>query len=126
MIPYDSFLIDPPWLVAIGVLIARLTGAGRARNALVAATLAAFLSTSVSLYLNLGWSAWIAELCGAENGRDWMLNSGVFHLAYEDVGWGTHSVAIALFVTYPLWLWVGVRIGDRWRAGRSRAAAAQR
>jgi hypothetical protein len=109
-----SFLIDPPWLYATGRVYGRLmperTPAARAVRT---ATTGAFLATSVSLYLNLPWTRPIWERCRAEDGRDWMLNSGVFHLDRRRAGWRTHAISTALFVTYPWWLLLGERAGRR-------------
>ena len=97
VIPYDSFLLDPPMLVGSGYLTARITRplppkARRwARGLLGRATIAGFWATSVSLYLNLEWTRWIWEMCGAESGRDWMLNSGVFSFEHEKPSPATHA-----------------------------------
>jgi hypothetical protein len=76
-------------------------------------TLAAFLATSVSLYRNRPWTRRIWEGCRAQDGRDWMLNSGVLHLDHRRAGARTHAVAALIFATYPLWLWLGERHGRR-------------
>jgi hypothetical protein len=68
---------------------------------------------SVSLYLNKRWTNPIARACGAEDGRDWMLNSGVLHLDHRNAGRATHAVSALLFATYPLWLYLGWRRGRR-------------
>jgi len=114
-----SFLIDPPWLYATGRAYGRLmperTPAARAVHT---ATAGAFLATSISLYLNRPWTRPIWRACRAEDGRDWMLNSGVFHFDRRRVGWRTHVVSALLFATYPWWLWLGERAGRRQRHGR--------
>jgi hypothetical protein len=71
------------------------------------ATATAFLATSISLYLDRPWTRPIWRLCRAESGRDWMLNSGVFHLEHRRVGGRTHVVSAVLFATYPWWLLLG-------------------
>lgn len=111
MIPYDSFLIDPPWLLLNGLLIGRFVRSRALRAVAGGATVAVFVVTSVSLYFDARWTDWIVRLCRARSGRDWMLNSGVFQFEFENVGWRTHAVSAALFLTYPLWLVLGVRIG---------------
>ena len=116
-----SFLIDPPWLYANGQAYARLAPErvqGRAAASLGAATMAIFWATSISLYLNRGWTRGIWRACRAEDGRDWMLNSGVFRFDHRNAGPGTHAVAAAIFATYPLWLWLGHRSGRRARLRR--------
>jgi len=109
-----SFLIDPPWLYGTGRAYGRLmperTPAARAVSRM---TLAAFLATSVSLYRNRPWTRRIWEGCRAQDGRDWMLNSGVLHLDHRRAGARTHAVAALIFATYPLWLWLGERHGRR-------------
>jgi len=106
-----SFLIDPPWLYANGRIAAALPE--EAQKPLTVGTVAVFLVTSISLYLNLGWTRWIWRLCRAEDGRDWMLNSGVFRFDHRRPGRATHVVSAALFASYPLWLWLGWRDGRR-------------
>ena len=111
-----SFLIDPPWLYANGRAYARLAperAQGRTAAAVGAATIATFWAVSVSLYLNRRWTHPIARLCRAEDGRDWMLNSGVLRLDHHSAGRTTHAVSAALFASYPLWLWLGWRDGRR-------------
>ena len=112
-----SFLIDPPWLYANGRAYARLAperAQGSTAAAAGAATIAGFWAVSVSLYLNRRWTDPIARLCRAEDGRDWMLNSGVLRLDPDTAGPRTHAVSAALFASYPYWLWRG------WRDGRRR------
>jgi hypothetical protein len=106
-----SFLIDPPWLYANGRLAARLPE--RVQAPVARATLGVFLATSVSLYLNRPWTEWIWRLAGADDGRDWMLNSGLLKLDHRTAGASTHAVSTALFASYPLWLWLGLRHGRR-------------
>jgi hypothetical protein len=105
-----SFLIDPPWLYANGRALAQVSEPPK-RDRLAAATLGVFLVTSISLYLNSAWTRPIWRLCRARSGRDWMLNSGVLKLDPDRAGTPTHLVSGALFATYPLWLWLGLRHG---------------
>jgi hypothetical protein len=107
-----SFLIDGPWLYANGRVLAA-AAPGKPAAALGTATVAGFLAVSVSLYLNKRWTKPIWEACGADDGRDWMLNSGVLELNHRDAGPVTHAVSAALFATYPWWLWRGYRDGRR-------------
>jgi hypothetical protein len=105
-----SFLIDPPWLYATGHLYGRvLPRRTPAASLLEKATAGAFLATSISLYLNRPWTRPIWKACGAQDGRDWMLNSGVFRIDHRRAGARTHVIAALLFATYPLWL----RLGER-------------
>jgi hypothetical protein len=109
-----SFLIDPPWLYATGRAYGKAmpTETG-ATKALEAATIGAFLVTSVSLYLDLPWTKPIWKACRAASGRDWMLNSGVLKLDWRRAGLRTHLICAAIFTTYPLWLRIGLRSGRR-------------
>jgi hypothetical protein len=54
-------------------------------------------------------------LCGAESGRDWMINSGVFNFDHENVDTKGHVIAALLFATYPVWLKVGFMLAERGR-----------
>jgi hypothetical protein len=105
-----SFLIDPPWLYATGQVSGRvLPERTPAARLLEKATVGAFLGTSISLYLNRPWTRPIWKACGAKDGRDWMLNSGVFRIDHRRAGARTHAISALLFATYPLWL----RLGER-------------
>jgi hypothetical protein len=100
-----SFLIDGPWLYANGRALAKTRHPGP----LAAGTLAAFWGLSIPLYLNRRWTRPIWEACRAESGRDWMINSGVLRLEHRSPGAAGHALSAAIFVTYPLWLWLGLR-----------------
>ena len=108
-----SFLIDPPWLYASGRAYAAATADrpdSPARDvAVAAATMAVFWGVSVSLYAEKGWTRPIWRACRAESGRDWMLNSGVLRLDWRNAGTPTHVASAAIFATYPVWLWLGMR-----------------
>jgi len=122
VIPFDSFLLDPPMLVGSGFLAARITRGlspdrrRQARWVLGTGTMAVFWITSVSLYLDREWTRWIWEMCRAESGRDWMLNSGVFRFDHRNVSPRTHAVSAGILATYPAWLVLGMRLGSRARA----------
>ncbi|HEX5852388.1 MAG TPA: hypothetical protein VFY36_04795 [Solirubrobacteraceae bacterium] len=109
-----SFLIDPPWLYATGRVYGRLmperTPVARKVHT---ATAGVFLTTSISLYLNRQWTRPIWEACRAEDGRDWMLNSGVFKVDHRRVGKRVHIASALAFLTYPWWLWLGERAGRK-------------
>ena len=109
-----SFLIDPPWLYANGRAYAAAGGpGGRTAAAVGAATIAGFWGVSVSLYLNRRWTRPIWEACRAEDGRDWMLNSGVLRIDHRNAGPVAHAVSALLFASYPYWLWKGYKDGRR-------------
>lgn len=126
MLPYDSFLIDPPWLVSLGFVYGKVTARiadenkrAKARRFLDVSTIAVFYVTSISLYFNLEWTRWIWEMCKAKSGRDWMINSGVFRFDPENVSPRGHAISAALFATYPLALKLGYKLAGR--GGRKRA-----
>lgn len=108
-----SFLIDPPWLYASGRAYAKLGPPGKPAAGLGALTVGTFWAVSVSLYLNRPWTKPIWRACRAENGRDWMLNSGVLRLNHRTAGPGTHAISGLLFASYPYWLWKGYKDGRR-------------
>jgi len=118
LIPYDSFLIDPPWLVCLGFLYGKVTDKlikeedkkAKARKLLDISTLGAFYVTSISLYFNKEWTRWLWEMCKAESGRDWMINSGVFHFDHENVSPAGHVICASLFAVYPLALKLGYKL----------------
>ena len=80
-----SFLIDPPWLYATGRAYGRVlpeqTTAARAR---CTPRPPARSSRPASRCTSTGrWTRPIWEACRAEDGRDWMLNSGVLRLDHK-------------------------------------------
>ena len=107
--PLMSFLIDGPWLYANGRAIAR-TGHP---TELAAGTMAVFWGVSIPLYLNRRWTRPIWRACRASSGRDWMINSGVLKVDADKVSTRGHAISAAIFATYPLWLWLGLRHGKR-------------
>ena len=109
-----SFLIDPPWLYANGRAIAATAPDERTAAALGAATMGVFWGVSIPLYLDAGWTRPIWRACRARSGRDWMLNSGVLRVDAGGAGTATHLIAGTIFLSYPYWLWRGLRAG---RAG---------
>ena len=83
-----SFLIDPPWLYANGRAYAALAperAQGAPRRSAPRRS-AGFWAVSISLYLNRRWTQRIWEACRADDGRDWMLNSGVFRFDHRNAG----------------------------------------
>lgn len=108
-----SFLIDAPWLYASGRAYAAATSGEPdrpARDAAVAAaTMAVFWGVSVPLYLDRPWTRPIWRACRARSGRDWMINSGVLRLDHRRESTVGHLLAGAIFASYPVWLWLGMR-----------------
>lgn len=123
----DSFLLDPFLLFGSGFLWAilwevRWKPRGRAWSlpaGLSIATVLCYWAVSLSLYFDLAWIDWLATtVCHAKTGRDWMLNSGLFHFDFEAPGTATHVVSALIFLTYPAWLALGAWAGSR--AGRAK------
>lgn len=112
-----SFLIDPPLLYSGGRAYARATRDAQpsvARDVAVGvAYMAVFWTVSIGLYLDQGWTRPVWRMCRAQSGRDWMLNSGVLRLDWRRAGARTHAVSAAIFATYPVWLWLGMRHARR-------------
>ena len=108
-----SFLVDPPLLFGAGAAIEAGVEDQRVARRLELVTVGVFVVTSVSLYCNARWTHWLARLCRAENGRDWMLNSGVFHVDHRKAGASTHLAAAVAFTTYPVWVHLGRRVARR-------------
>jgi hypothetical protein len=108
-----SFLIDPPLLVGTGALIEKIADDEDTAAKLEKLTIVGFLATSISLYLNAPWTKWIADMCRADSGRDWMLNSGVFKFDHEEVSARTHLASALIFATYPVWLRIGRKLASK-------------
>lgn len=108
-----SFLVDPPLLIGTGATIATVAPDEKTARRLEGAVLVVFLVTSISLYFNARWTDWLARLCRAETGRDWMLNSGVFHFDHAKPKPKVHAVSALIFATYPAWLRLGRKLGSR-------------
>jgi hypothetical protein len=113
-----SFLLDPPLLVGNGYAIARLAPDRRSEALAATAVTALFVTYSVGLYRNEEWTRSLWEACGAESGRDWMLNSGVTAVEHERPTPATHRLAAVIFATYPIWIRLGLRLGRRARRRR--------
>lgn len=114
-----SFLLDPPLLVAAGAAIEHFTPDERTADRLEAGVTGVFIGVSSGLYANHPSTRWLWELCRAETGRDWMLNSGVFRFRHADVGWRTHLLSAAIFATYPLWPRLGRKLARNASASAS-------
>ena len=132
LLPYDSFLIDPPWLVSLGYLYAKATSKLvkdegkrlKTRKFLDYSTIGIFYVTSISLYFDLEWVRWIWEMVNAKSGRDWMINSGVFKFDYENVSPKGHAICAGIFATYPLALKLGYKLAER-KGGACEAGACE-
>jgi len=113
-----SFLIDPVLLVVCGALIVWLRNRLLYRVTRHATKVIGFIVVVLfwviagSLYLNFGWFDWLWLWTGrAVNGRDFMINSGVFHFEYVYTTGLIDTIALMLFALYPLWLYCGVFLG---------------
>lgn len=107
-----SFLLDPPMLVVSGALIERRLPADQ-RDVAEAATLGVFFGASFALYNNVPGLGVIWRPFGAQNGHDFMWNSGVFNADTDQTCWRRHALAGAIFATYPFFLKLGRRLGRR-------------
>ncbi|AKN18279.1 hypothetical protein [Mycobacterium haemophilum] len=105
-----SFLLDPPLLIAAGILIERGLPANR-RDVAEAATLGIFFGGSFGLYHNVPGLGVLWRPFRAHNGRDFMWNSGVFDVKTDEAGWPLHAAAGGIFATYPFFIKLGRRLG---------------
>jgi hypothetical protein len=105
-----SFAFDPPLLVASGVLIERRLPADR-RDVAEAAVLGVFFGGSFGLYNNVPGLGVLWRPFRAQNGRDFMWNSGVFSVKTAELSWPMHAAAGAIFATYPFFIKLGRRLG---------------
>ncbi len=113
-----SFLLDPVLLVLCGAVIVWIRNRWlyrvsiHATKVLGVVAVVLFWIVAGSLYLNLGWFDWLWLWTGwAMNGRDFMINSGVFKFEYINTAGLIDGIAFVLFLVYPLWLYLGVRMG---------------
>jgi hypothetical protein len=105
-----SFALDPPLLVALGVLIERNVPSDR-RDVAEAATLGVFFGGSFGLYQNVPGLGVLWRPFRAQNGRDFMWNSGFFGVNTAEARWPLHAAAGAIFATYPFFIKLGRRLG---------------
>jgi hypothetical protein len=105
-----SFLLDPPLLFVSGALIERRLPSDR-RDLAEAATLGVFFGGSFGLYNNVPGLGVLWRPFRADNGRDFMWNSGVFSVNTTEARWPLHAAAGAIFATYPFFIKLGRRFG---------------
>jgi hypothetical protein len=98
-----SFLLDPPSLVFIGIVLNRYVQSATRRMRLAIGVVLLFLVKSTLLYFDLvPW--WFSDA----NGTQWMLNSGLdTNLTRRP---GTDILAALMFAAYPLWMKLGLDI----------------
>lgn len=107
-----SFALDPPLLFASGVLIERRIPKHR-RDVIEAAVLGVFFAGSFGLYNNVPGLGFLWRPFRSRNGRDFMWNSGVFHLNTDELQAPAHAAAGGIFATYPFFLKLGRQLGRR-------------
>jgi hypothetical protein len=121
-----SFLLDPLLLIIIGVAIAFLTERRLHKTlrkpvlVLSAVTIAIFWSIGGLLYLDYFDFPWLGS---AGSGRHFMWNSGVeliglkppidVSVTYANPFCTLNIVAVLLFATYPIFLYLGIYIGSK-------------
>ena len=105
-----SFALDPPLLVASGMLIERNVPSDH-RDVAEAAVLGVFFGGSFGLYNNVPGLGVLWRPFRARNGRDFMWNSGVFGVQTAEMRWPLHAAAGAIFATYPFFIKLGRRLG---------------
>jgi hypothetical protein len=102
-----SFLVDPPLLVATGAAAGRRVPMRR----LAPPVLAVFWATGAALYRNTAISRPFMRLLPGRDGRDFMWTSGVVPVPHakrrQRAKWDRR--ALAIFATYPFFLWLGTR-----------------
>jgi hypothetical protein len=98
-----SFLLDPPLLYASG----RLSPS----RAVDVATVGVFIGTGIGLYSDAGWTRPFMRMLPGRDGRDFMWTTGVLPLPHDKRRKRAlfDKLAIAVFATYPVWLWLGTR-----------------
>lgn len=105
-----SFALDPPLLFASGVLIERHVPVRR-REVVEAAVMGVFFAGSFGLYNNVPGLGFLWRPFRAQNGRDFMWNSGVFGVDTAKAEWPLHAAAGGIFASYPFFLKLGRGVG---------------
>ena len=98
-----SFLLDPPLLYASGRL-----SPGRAADA---ATVGVFIGTGIGFYRGAPWTQPFMRFLPGRDGRDFMWTTGILPLPHSQRRRRPlfDKLAVAVFATYPIWLWLGTR-----------------
>ena len=98
-----SFLLDPPLLYASGRL--------SPRRVADAATVAVFIGTGIGFYRDAPWAQPFIRFLPGRDGRDFMWTTGVLPLPHSQRRRRPlfDKLAVAVFATYPIWLWLGTR-----------------
>jgi len=102
-----SFLIDPPLLVATGAAAGDRVPLKR----LAPPVLAVFWGTGAAFYRDAAWTKPFMRFLPGRDGRDFMWTTGVLPITHakkrERAKWDKR--AVAMFATYPFFLWLGTR-----------------
>lgn len=124
-----SFLLDPGLLIFSGCVIVYVSVRFLYKkykfrkfiSLLSLLTILIFYLGSLSLYFNVSHlnflyklAAWFPLVGDSPSGFNFMINSGVFNFPYvkpADAPFCFHLIAGFIFTTYPVWLYLGVRLG---------------
>lgn len=131
MLPLGSFILDPVLLLLIGIIIVfvsrKLLSAVIHERFFIAAlavlTIVIFYLGSLALYFNLPQADWLHRFAAlfplireSPSGFNFMINSGILNFPYlapEEAPFTLHLISGFLFTIYPLWLYLGLRLGLR-------------
>lgn len=118
-----AFWMDPFLLFLCGLAAALLRkklffNSTRFVPLVSALVLLLFWTVSIGMFCNLGFLRWAWEGCGARSGTEWMVNGGLLSLVEPGSSYSALSgegmfLSIFMFALYPLYLWLGVRAGER-------------
>ena len=108
-----SFLIDPPLLIISGVLLylagVRYALTDGTKNVIGMLIVLLFISVSALLYLD-AIPCFFPFICGNLSGSEFMFHSDITKVYKKDV---PLVVVILLFALYPLWLYSGYTIAEK-------------
>lgn len=123
---FGSFLLDPFLLIISGIVIFYVCSRflnKRFISLLYLLTILIFYAGSLSLYFNLPYANFLYRIAeffplmgSSPSGFNFMINSGIFHIPYtkpEDAPFYLHLVAGFIFATYPVWLYLGIKSGEK-------------
>ncbi|MFQ6136182.1 MAG: hypothetical protein ACE5PM_03275 [Candidatus Hydrothermarchaeales archaeon] len=105
-----SFLLDPPSLVLIGIilwLVGKRFELGKSRLIVIGGLVVAiFIGISTALYLDL--MRWRIPGLWDMEGSVWMFHSNITGISKADV---PLVAVVVVFLLYPLWLYLGYAAG---------------
>ena len=110
-----TLLIDPPLLLAGGYALGRTIDDDRAARDVGILLAGAVLVPSVTTYMDAPCMTPVWRRLGGRSGRDLILNSWV--LSFDPAKRSPRRSALvgAIFVSYPIWSLIGIRLGRRRR-----------